>query len=471
MKTSLFCLLVGLLALAPALGVTQTPSPSPLIGNWEGQIALPNNLKLTVILHITGDNAQQLAARMDVPQQAAYGIAASHVALQGTNVEVDFDIIHAHFTGTLSSDRKQIVGHWQQAGATLPLTLNKTDKPSSVTPKRPQEPTPPYPYEVRDVSIPNPNAPGVTLSGTLTLPKGKGPFPAVLLIAGSGPNDRDENVLGHKIFLVLGDYLTRHHIAVLRYDKRGVGKSTGDFATATLQDFASDAMVAAQFLMQQPDINPKQVGLIGHSEGGLVAPIVASQMPNIAYVVLLAGPGMKGADLLNLQQERIAEVQGLPAEQIHKMLEINKRLYQIVQEEKDPQKAQALMQAAIQKAQPKATQKDIDGTIAFLNTPWMRSFLAYDPTEALRKVHCPVLAVGGSKDLQVPAKENLPLIKQALQQGGNRHVTTKVFPGLNHLFQPCQTGSPLEYAQIETTFDPKALAYITRWIQRQIETK
>ncbi|CEK13203.1 alpha/beta hydrolase family protein [Chthonomonas calidirosea] len=465
---SLFYLLVGLLAIYPAFGAMQMPPTSPLVGNWEGQIALPNNQKLTIILHISADNTQQLVAKMDVPQQAAYGVSASRVALQGTNVEIDFDVIQAHFTGTLSSDNKQIVGHWQQSGADLPLTLNKTDKPTSITPKRPQEPKPPYPYEVHNVSIPNPNAPSVILAGTLTLPKGNGPFPAALLIAGSGPHDRDEDVFGHKIFLVLADYLTRHHIAVLRYDKRGVGQSTGNFKTATLQDFASDALAAVKFLMHQPGIDPKQVGLIGHSEGGIVAPLVASQMPNIAYVVLLAGPGIKGADLLALQEERIAQVQGLPLAEIHKMLEIDRQLYQIVLEEKDPQKAQTLMQNVLHKAQPKMQQQAMDQIIASLNTPWMRSFLAYDPAKALRQVHCPVLAVGGDKDLQVPAKEDLPLIQKALRQGGNRQVTTKVFPGLNHLFQPCQTGSPLEYAEIETTFDPKVLAYISHWIQQQL---
>jgi len=339
--------------------------------------------------------------------------------------------------------------------------------------KRPQDPVKPYPYYSEEVTFMNPKA-NIQLAGTLTLPKKDGIFPAVVLITGSGPQNRDEEIMGHRPFLVISDYLTRNGIAVLRYDDRGVFQSKGDFKTATTPDFATDAESAVAFLKSRKEINPSKIGLMGHSEGGIIAPMVASHSKDISFIVMLAGTGLRGDKILLYQQEVIARASGLPEAAIQRTREMNSKAYEMIVAAKSDEALKADLAKyyaeSLKNTPADLKQKGISDeemTTLLLKgttTPWMLSFIRYDPVTALEKVKCPVLAVNGSKDLQVPARESLPAIERALKKGGNKQVTVKEYPGLNHLFQECKTGLPAEYSEIEQTFSPVVLDEITKWI-------
>jgi pimeloyl-ACP methyl ester carboxylesterase len=304
--------------------------------------------------------------------------------------------------------------------------------------------------------------------------EGAGPFPCAILITGSGQQDRDETLLGHKPFLVIADYLTRRGIAVLRVDDRGVGGSTGlsTLATATSADFATDVSAGLTFLKTRPEIDPKRIGLIGHSEGGLIAPLVAAARPNdVVFVVLLAGPGVPGDKILSEQSALIAAALGAPAAQVEASKPVNARLFAVIKAEADPAERKKKLDAVIAETAAQAPEglrdkakADLTARLAPLSTPWFHYFFAHDPAPTLSQVRCPVLALNGSKDLQVPPKQSLPAIEAALKGGGNKDYTLKELPGLNHLFQTAKTGSPAEYADIEETFSPDALKAMGDWV-------
>ena len=299
------------------------------------------------------------------------------------------------------------------------------------------------------------------MAATLTIPQGKGPFPAVVLITGSGPQDRDETLLGHKPFLVLSDYLTRQGIAVLRADDRGVGKSTGVFANATTADFATDTEAGIAYLKTRPEIDPHKIGLVGHSEGGVIAPMIAARNPDVAFIVMMAGTGVRGDEVLVAQSEAIAVASGQNPDQAAKDATKEREMLKLVETEKDPT---ALEKELKEKMAGDVPAGQIGMQITQLTSPWFRYFLTYDPATALRKVTCPVLAINGEKDKQVLPSQNLPPIRKALEQAGNKRFEVDELPGLNHLFQSSKTGSPGEYAQIEETISPVALEKIATWI-------
>jgi uncharacterized protein len=315
---------------------------------------------------------------------------------------------------------------------------------------------------------------GIKLAGTLTLPKGPGPFPAALLISGSGPQDRDETILGHKPFLVLADYLTRRGVAVLRVDDRGVGGSTGKTNDATSVDFAADVLAGVGFLKGRKEINAAQIGLIGHSEGGIIAPLVASRSKDVAFIVLLAGTGLPGEDILYLQGAAILKVAGANAAQLARQKAMQQTMFAVLRAENDNVVAEKKIRAALAELTGKLDAEEkkkmaeamplLEGQIKMVLTPWFRHFLSYDPRPALRKVTCPVLALNGAKDVQVDAALNLQAIQAALKKGGNKDVAVREFANLNHLFQTCKTGAVSEYGNIEETLAPVVLEAVARWI-------
>jgi pimeloyl-ACP methyl ester carboxylesterase len=309
------------------------------------------------------------------------------------------------------------------------------------------------------------------LAGTLSLPQKEGKFPVVILISGSGAQNRDEEILGHKPFLVLADYLTKKGIAVLRFDDRGVGKSTGEFKTATTLDFANDVRAGVAFLKSRKEIDKNKIGLIGHSEGGIIATMVAENSKEINFIVLLAGTGIRGDQLLLLQKEKLERQKGVSENEIQKGQEIFKGTYDIIvaSPDKDPDLRSKVNSYLIKKLGDKMVDTQLKTLSSQITSPWMVCFLKLDPTLALEKVKCPVLALNGEKDLQVTADVNLEAVKKALTKGGNKKVTTKKIPNLNHLFQECETGSPDEYAAIEQTFSPIALEEISSWILLQVK--
>jgi hypothetical protein len=437
---------------------------------WEGALELPNSLKLRIVFRIRTEPDDTLRAVMDSPDQGASDIKVDTVEKRDRQLKFTVDLVQGAYTGKLNEAGTEAVGEWKQAGAALPLTLKKVAKPTEL--KRPQEPKTPFPYEVQEVRYDNPAA-KISLAGTLTTPKGTGPFPAALLITGSGPQDRDESLLGHKPFLVLADALTRQGIAVLRVDDRGVNGSTGKFSEATSEDFASDVEAGVAFLKSRPGIDPRAIGLIGHSEGGIIAPLVATRSDDVAWIVLMAGTGLPGAEILEMQSALIMKAGGASERDIQIQREAVRKLTGIVRDQPDNDKAREAIKAEIRElleSLPEDRRKTIgegkglDAQADQLTSPWFRYFLTFDPRPTLRQVRCPVLAIIGEKDLQVPCRENLAEIETALKAGGNSRVTVRELPGLNHLFQACATGSPSEYGTIEETINPVALQLIGDWI-------
>jgi len=332
---------------------------------------------------------------------------------------------------------------------------------------RPQDPVKPYPYRETLVFFENKTA-GIQLAGTLTTPFSGGPFAAVVLISGSGAQDRNEEMLDHRPFLVLGDYLTRYGIAVLRYDDRGVFESTGDITIATTEDFASDAYSGVEFLKTLPEIDASRIGLIGHSEGGMIAPMLASAYPEeIAFIVLMAGPGEPAAKVLLDQGDLIGRAGGVSETEIQRMHTMKEKIILIVLNEPNDAAAERKIQTIIDQSYPELSRSDriqLAQQFYVFVVPWMRYFLAFDPKDYLTKVKCPVLAINGSMDLQVPAKSNLQAIENYLIEGGNTQFEIKELPNLNHLFQTANTGSPNEYESIAETLAPIALNAMKDWI-------
>jgi fermentation-respiration switch protein FrsA (DUF1100 family) len=436
----------------------QAPS---VTGDWLGTLNV-GAVALRLVLHVTAASDGRLSATLDSIDQNAKGIPVSSVSFTDSTLSLTVNAIKGSYQGRLSADAETIDGTWTQMGA-LPLVFRRVKDAAELVPKRPQNPVPPYPYRQEDVRYPNPSA-NVTLAGTLTVPNGPGPYPAVLLLSGSGPQDRNESLMGHQPFLVLADHLTRHGIAVLRVDDRGVGKSTGNFGAATTVDFASDADAGVAFLMQRAEVNKQKIGLVGHSEGGIIAPIVGARNPAVAFMVLLAGSGVPGDEIVLAQSALIAEASGLPRDQVEQNTRNLREILDLIKREPDQTLLQSKIRAALTGKLPAA---QIDLQIKTLTTPWFRHFLSYDPAPTLRRVTRPVLAMNGEKDLQVPAKQNLDAIRAALSAGGNTRSEVLELPGLNHLFQTAKTGVPAEYGAIEETFAPAALDKISRWIASQ----
>jgi uncharacterized protein len=435
----------------------------PVEGLWQGAVET-HGMRLRFQLHISHDTEGALIAALDSLDQGVTGLPANHVTLKDSVFHFEIPSVAGVYDGTLNLARNAIAGKWSQTSAdNLPLNLQRSDQTLEL--RRPQTPVRPFPYVEEDIAFAG-GADGIKLAGTLTLPKGAGPFPAALLIAGSGPQDRDESLANHRPFLLIADALTRKGIAVLRYDKRGVGQSTGNPDTATTLDLAADAQAALAFLKSRKEIDGSKIGLIGHSEGAIIAPYLAGHTKDVKWVVLLAAPATTGEQTLLNQSELIGRAGGLSEDQLDASLGFDQAAYALVRKEKDPnvlaEKLVGLVkESGLDAALPPAA---LETQLRMLASAWFRFFLDYDPLPNLKAVSCPVLALYGQKDLQVAAKSNLPLVQQAFRDSLNTQAETRELPGLNHLFQHAYTGTPAEYAAIEETFSPDALALIVDWV-------
>jgi pimeloyl-ACP methyl ester carboxylesterase len=440
-----------------------------ITGQWNGELNIQGT-QLRLILHITS-SSDGYTSTLDSPDQGAKGIPVTSTTFTDQILKFQVANLGIQYTGELKNNI--ITGTFKQRAGSFPMNLSREIIEKKVV-VRAQEPASPYPYYSEEVKFENKNE-KIVLAGTLTLPKKEGNFPAVILITGSGPQNRNEELMGHKPFLVLSDYLTRNGIAVLRYDDRGTAESQGSFKTATTVDFASDVESAFTYLQTRKEINSKKIGLIGHSEGGVIAPIVAAKIKDVSFVVLLAGTGISGDQLLLLQGELIGKSYGFSDEKLQSTKSTNKGAYDIVKNSTSPEMLKTELTAYLKQNIPSerpagiSDEDFIKTQITFLTTPWMQYFIKYDPSIILQKVKCPVLALNGSNDLQVPAKINLDAIKKGLEKGGNMKVTVMEIPKLNHLFQESETGSPAEYDKIEQTFSPLALKEILNWISAQIK--
>jgi len=459
-----------LLALVPLSALAQN------FETWVGKLKLPG-AELTIVVNVKKDAKGKLTATLDSPDQNASGIPATKIASDAKKLSFAVDSLRASYDGKKSADGRTATGKFTQAGYVFDLTLKKVAKYVRETKLRPQTPKPPFPYDAEEVTVRN-EAQGQTLAGTLTKPKGDGPFPAAVMITGSGPQDRDETIFGHKPFLVVADHLARQGIAILRLDDRGVGKSTGKKTDPTSADLATDVEAAVSYLRARKDIDPDKIGLIGHSEGGMIGPMVAAKDPGVAFVVMLAGTGVPGGEIIVAQQEAINLANGIGKEDAARGRAITQKIVDMVKKGETADKiGEYLSSLALaennklpkdKRQKPEAVKAAAKAQAAAFASAWMRYFIAYDPRPALEKLKCPVLVLSGSKDLQVLPSQNVPEIEKALKAGGNSRYKVVVFDGLNHLFQPCKTGSPSEYDKIETTFSPETLKVLGDWIKQTV---
>ncbi len=446
--------------------VAAKPAPklakaSDIDGDWGGTLDTGMGT-LRLALHIINTD-QGLTATMDSLDQNAKGIPVNSITRTGTSLKFEMKTIGGSYDGTISSDLAKISGTWTQMGKSWPLELKRVKNAAELERRRPQVPVKPYPYKEEEATYKNAKA-DIELAATITIPPGKGPFPAVLLMSGSGPHDRDESLMGHKPFLVLADHLTRKGIVVLRADKRGVGKSGGNYASAVMADFASDADAGVAYLKTRPEVDAKRIGLIGHSEGGVEAPMAAVSNSDVAFVVMMAGTGVPGDLLLAEQLRLLQRAGGKSAEEIEKDLATQRAVLAAVKKDKDDATLQTDVRSILAGKVPEA---QMDMQIKTVSSPWFRDLLTYDPAPTLTKLMCPVLVLNGEKDLQVPPSQNLPPIRKALETSGNKNFEIIELPGLNHLFQTAKTGGIGEYAEIEETMSPAAMEKISSWVLKQ----
>lgn len=466
--TLLMCALVfGSIAARTAAQAPSVEAPSA-VGIWQGTLTVPTaQLRLVVKIR---EESGALTGTLDSIDQGARDMPIDTIRFLNGELEFEMRAIGGRFAGKLGAGG-EIEGTWSQGGGSLPLTLRRDAAVPVV--KRPQEPARPLPYREEEVGYDS--EPGVRLAATLTLPEGQGPFPAVVLITGSGPQDRDESLAGHRPFYILADSLTRRGIAVLRADDRGVGASTGDFAAATSEAFAADALAGVRYLVARSDIRAGAIGLVGHSEGGLVAPLAATrdapEARNLGFLVLLAGPGVPLGEILVEQSRQILRARGVPAAFVDADANMLGRLIEIVRGEPDRERAAAAMRSALTDyaaTLPEAARAplaaQIEQQVQQMNSAWMRWMLAYDPVPALRALDVPVLALFGARDLQVPPAQNKPPLEAAILAAGHADSRVVELPGLNHLLQAAATGAPAEYSTIEETMNPAALELIGEWI-------
>lgn len=443
---------------------------------WVGKLdALIQKLDIAILELANGK------ALLDSVSQKASGFVGQ-VVREGNKVTFTFPALNAEFRGEADEAGHTLIGKWKQGFASLNLALTQRERIDAKPLRRPQTPQPPFPYQVRNVEFENSSA-KIRLSGTLTLPpkpSGKEnfsspPIPAVVLISGSGPQDRDETIAEHRPFAVLADHLTRAGLAVLRFDDRGVGQSQGDFSKATSVDFASDVLAAVDFLRQQPEIDRDHIALCGHSEGGIIAPLAAVQDANIAGIVLLAGTGVNGEQILVSQNRLILTAANTPEPELTRQLEVQQAMIAVATQSPIPSADEFKLQVAARlethlgELDATARSQLIDAAAAQLLSPWFQTFLKHEPQEVLSRVRCPVLALCGEKDLQVDPSLNLPAIEAALTKGGNQDFTVKLLPGLNHLFQTCTSGAVSEYGEIEETIAPQVLEIVTAWLQEHLK--
>ena len=448
-------------------------------GAWEGKLNT-GSFSLRLVFHLQKQGSGYKAT-MDSPDQGATGIEVTKVEIKGDSLLLEIGAINGKALGRLVND-STFTGQWSQGVASLPLELKKVAAPSVVS--RPQTPKPPFPYRSEDVVYSNQNK-SIQYGATITIPEGPGPFPAMILVTGSGQQNRDEELFGHRPFAVLADYLTRQGYIVLRVDDRGVGKTTGDAATATSRSFADDVNVGLNYLKSRNEVAKNNIGILGHSEGGMIAQLVAAERTDLAFVISLAGPGQKITDLMLDQNRAIMQASGVPKPATEDYLKLYKSLLPAVvyapSDTTAKLAARGLFEAWMKKT-PTATvlsttgvtgEKDVPAFVnAFtesIRSPWFVYFLKYDPAPYILKMKAKTLVLNGEKDIQVIAKPNLDRWRATLAKSGVKKYDVIELKGLNHLFQRCKTCTIQEYGQLEETIAPEALEVIGAWLKGNVK--
>lgn len=444
-------------------------------GSWHGVLSA-GALELRLVFNISVNEDLSLKATLDSPDQGAMDIPLGEVILSEDSIRIDAPIAQGFYIGRIVS-QSSIEGEWHQSGRSFKLDLDRQEE--AIVLNRPQEPQAPYPYKEEEISFTN-SEQDFSLAGTLTIPQGEGPFPAVILVSGSGSQNRDEEIFGHKPFKLIADYLTRNGMAVLRYDDRGVAASGGNAAGSTTEDHAGDARSAFDYLLDRSDINPSKIGIIGHSEGGMIAFILASSQKDVAYIVSLAGPGVDGKTILLDQSDHIARLSGAADAILEDNRNVMSGVYDIMiahetYEDWNEETLEFTSKFYSERLVGNYSEADIErgkenllASIPEAAYAWMRYFVLFDPAPLFSKITCPVLALNGEKDCQVLPEQNIRTINNGLDGAGNNEIKTMILPGLNHLFQNCETGLPNEYGIIEETFDPETLTLIAEWIWQYV---
>lgn len=442
------------------------------IGRWEGK---PSSIPMRLVFHVVKTADGQFNASFDSPDQGIKGIKASHIRLTSDSIYIEASQFQLKFAGTIADD--SLINGQLSQGISIPLNLKKVKGIAEII--RPQTPKPPFPYKSENILYTNADR-TLTYGATITIPEGKGPFPAVLLLTGSGDQDRDEQILNHRPFAVIADHLTRNGFVVLRVDDRSVGQTTGK-PGGTTKDFADDAQVSFEYLLNRNEVDKKKAGLLGHSEGGMIAQILGADRKDIAFIIMLAGPGTKIIDLMVDQNKAILSKTGLPQQSLSAYLDLYRNIATVIASSDSAAasvKAREVLSTWITQTDPGivvSTTGIQDNTsretfaknlIDQLNKPWFRYFLQYDPSVNLKKISASVLALNGDKDIQVIAGTNLPAIEAALKdRKNNAPYRIMELPGLNHLFQQCTSCTVNEYGILEQTIFPGVLDIITEWMR------
>jgi hypothetical protein len=448
MKTKINIVIFLLLAVQNAFAQVE--------GYWKGKMILgATELEVGFDIQVVENG---YSATLDIPAQGAMGLPVDETVFQSNRLQMTLSAMGASYSGTLKDSN--IEGEFEQRGIKIPLNLVKGEKVTQQA--RPQDPQPPFNYRVEEVSFDNEKE-GNTLTGTLTIPNGDGLFPAMVLVSGSGQQNRDEELMNHRPFRVIADYCARHGIAVLRYDDRGIGGSTGEVENATSMDFSYDAEAAFDFLRKQKNINTSQVGILGHSEGGIINFMVSARRPEVAFLVSLAGTAVNGIAILKEQQAAILRASGMTEEVVQFSTNANAQLFDIIEASSNREEADTLLRQLLKGWG--YNEELTEQTIRELATPWMYYFLKYDPKESIVKTDCPALLLNGTKDLQVLATQNLPAYERIIAEYGKTNLTLRELPDLNHLFQHCVTGSPNEYYTIDETISPEVLEMIVEFVK------
>ena len=452
MKNQITKLLVMILCIMSTNIQASTLNPDTIIGTWLGKMKVSDALELSVGFDINQLENQQLGATMHIVEQRAFDIPMDKISFENDSLHIEFVAAGISYSGRFDSNTITINGHYIQGDTKIELVLHHVDQiPREIV--RPQTPMAPFPYKTEEILFTNRDA-NITLAGTLTMPVDGSSFPAIILAHGSGHTDRNETAMGH--FTLLADYFTRQGFAVLRYDKRGVKESGGNYDEATTIDFAKDLKSGIEYLKNRSDINASEIGIIGHSEGTLIAPMVASEVKDLAFIILMGAMGVNGGEIRIQQTEKIMQLNGTQDSLIKIEIDQIRSYHSIILSKND----------SITKSQMISAKHSnlSEGLINYLMKPWYKCFIEEEPTEYLRKVTCPVLALSGEKDVQCPADGNLPQIEAALRDGGNSNFTVKTIPSVNHLFQTAKSGLPVEYENIAEIIAPSVLDLMNNWI-------
>ena len=463
--------------IALVLIFSQTKAQNEIVGYWDGRLKmLTMDLDFQIRVEKSKNNFN---AFMSIPSQKLkdYQLPVFNYKKKNLHFELPSQAGIAKFDGALKTD--SIKGKILQAGIEGTFYLAKGTEQKTITKNEIKTEEPP-PYLEEEVAF---KSGRVLLSGTLTYPKEEKKYPVIILLTGSGPQNRDEDIFGFKIFERIADYFSRRGFAVLRYDDRGVGGSTGNTMQSTTEDFADDAKSAIEFLKKQPNIDLERIGFLGHSEGGIIAPIAASNSNDVAFLILMSGAGVTGGEVLLEQQKLILKSNDVTESLIEQNLDLQKKINTALMNDKDLNDIRNDIQTFAEKdfetlgAEIKSSIKDkktyinttVQSQILMFNNPWFRYFVKYDPAPALQKVKVPVLMLFGELDLQVPVAQNKPKMEEALRIGGNKNFKSIVFPKANHLYQEAKTGSPGEYNELKKEFIPGFLEAISDWINQTLK--